>query len=69
MSLGGFIVVGNGDAGTLGHYILVTEVLTVGDVGKEEEVWVSTLIENLEPEVCMTAGMQLSDTRGRCKHK
>ncbi len=46
MPLGRLIVVDNGDVGTSGNHINIAEVATVGDVRKEEEVWVSTLIQN-----------------------
>jgi len=46
MPLGGFVVVDNGDVGTSSNHINIAEVATVGDVRKEEEVWVSTLIQD-----------------------
>ena len=44
MALGGLIVVDNADVGTDSHDVHIAEVLAVGDVGEEEEVWVSTLV-------------------------
>ena len=44
MSLDWLIVVVDGQVGTSGNHINITEVLAVSDVAKEEEVWVSTLV-------------------------
>ena len=46
------IVVDNGDVGALGHHIHITEVAAVSDVGEEEKVWISTLVQ--DPEAAAT---------------
>ena len=49
MALCWLVVVGNGEVSALGDDVHVAEVLAVGDVGKEEEVWVSPLVQYAEP--------------------
>ena len=49
MSLDWLIVVVDGQVGTSGHHINITEILAVSDVAEEEEVWVSTLVQDPEP--------------------
>lgn len=44
MALSGLIVVDNADVGTDSHDVHIAEILAVGDVREEEEVWVSTLV-------------------------
>ena len=43
------VVVGNADVGAFGNDIDIAEVFAVRDVGKEQEVWVSTLVQYAEP--------------------
>ena len=51
--LGGLIVVDNADIGTLSNHIHITEVHAVRDVGEEEEVWVSPLVQDAESACSM----------------
>lgn len=49
MPLRGLIIVDHADVRAFGHHISVTEVHAVCDVGEEEEVWVSPLVDDPEP--------------------
>lgn len=49
MALCRLVEVGNADVGAFGNHIHIAEVHAVRDVGKEEEVWVSTLVQYAEP--------------------
>lgn len=49
----GLIVVDNADIGALSNHIHITEVHAVRDVGEEEEVWVSPLVQDAESACSM----------------
>lgn len=49
VALSWLIIIDNGDVGAFGDDVHVAEVLAVGDVGEEEEVRVSPLVQYLEP--------------------
>lgn len=55
MALRWLIVVHNADVRAPGNHVHITEVHAVRDVGEEQEVWISSLVQDAEPVADMAS--------------